>query len=491
MLRKGRFEKEIDKRAAEYTSSLKEDIRIFKQVVKINIAHVLMLLKMRIISAEEASKILSALLELLEISPSKLQLRPELEDIHMVIEDFVIKKIGNVGGKIHIAKSRNDQVAAAIRLQIKEETLDIAKKLIDLIEVLSQKADEAAEVVMPGYTHLQIGEPTTFGHYLLSYVQMFWRDLERFLQAYSRVNSSPMGSCSLAGTSFKINRKMIANLLGFERVDRNTMDAVSSRDWLLELMATSTILMTNLSRLSEDMIIWSSLEFGFVDLPEEFSSTSSIMPQKKNPVVFEVIRAKAAEVIGLFSGASSLVKGLPQSYNLDFQELTPLLWRSLDEAKRAIEMTSWIVKEIKVNEGRMKDSMEKGFATIVELANELVRSYGLSFRQAHAVAGRVVLNAIKNGKTLENIHPEDVVRASLEVLGRKIEISSSLKEILDPANVVRSRNVEGGPSPSRIREETRRLQKEIRISKRKLASEKEKMEVLEKRLIKMAKEVCG
>ncbi|MEM2250533.1 MAG: argininosuccinate lyase [Candidatus Hadarchaeales archaeon] len=491
MLRKGRFEKEMDKRIAKYTSSLEEDIRIFRQVVKINIAHVLMLLKMKIISAKEASKILSALLELFEISPSKLRLRPEFEDIHMVVEDFVIKKVGDIGGKIHIAKSRNDQVVAALRLQIKEEILDIARKLLDLIQVFNQKADETAEIVMPGYTHLQVGEPTTFGHYLLSYVQMFWRDLERFLQAYDRVNSSPMGSCSFAGTSFNIDRKIVAELLGFERIDKNTMDAVSSRDWLLESMTASAILMTNLSRLSEDMIIWSSLEFGFVDFPEEFSSTSSIMPQKKNPIVFEVVRAKAAETIGLLSGAMSLVKGLPQSYNLDLQELTPLLWRSFDETKHAIEVVSLAVREIRVNEERMKHSMEKGFATIVELANELVRSYGLSFRQAHAVAGRVVLNAIKDGKTIKKINVSDVARASSEILGRKIEISESvLKKILDPTSAIKSRNIEGGPSLNRIKEEVLRLQKEIDALTRKLTSEKEKLEVVEKKLIKMAKEVC-
>lgn len=481
----------MDKRIAEYTSSLEEDIRILRQVVKINIAHVLMLFKMKIVSAKEASKILSALLELLEIPPSKLRLRPELEDIHMVVEDFVIKKAGEVGGKIHIAKSRNDQVVAAIRLQIKDEILDITKKLLDLIEVLRQKADETAEVLMPGYTHLQVGEPTTFGHYLLSHVQTLWRDLDRFMQVYNRVNSSPMGSCSFAGTSFKIDRKMVAELLGFERIDRNTMDAVGSRDWLLELMSASAILMTNLSRISEDMIILSSLEFGFVDLPEEVCSTSSIMPQKKNPVVFEVIRAKAAEVIGLLSGAMSLVKGLPQSYNLDFQELTPLLWRSLDETKHAIEATSLAVRGMKVNEEKMRKSIEKGFATIVELANELVRSYNLSFRQAHAVAGRVVLNAIKDGKTLEKIGADDVARASSEVLGRRIEISeSSLRRILDPTNAVKSRNVEGGPSPSRIKEEVLRLQKEIQILAKKLTGEKEKLKAAEEKLIMMAKEVC-
>lgn len=492
MLREGRLRKGMDRRVAEYTSSLEEDRRIFRQVVKINIAHTIMLHRKGIISREDASKVLSPLLELLETPPSRLKLAPELEDIHMVVEDYVTRKAGRVGGKIHIAKSRNDQVAAALRLQAIEELTAVEMELLALARALAARARETAEVVVPGYTHLQVGEPTTFGHYLLAYAQAFLRDCRRIAGACERLDSSPMGACSLAGTSFGVDRKMVAGLLGFSRVDANTMDAVSSRDTLLEAMAALSIAMVNISRLSEDMIIWSSLEFGFVDLPEEFCSTSSIMPQKKNPVAFETARAKAGEVIGLLSGALSMVKALPQSYNLDLQELTPLLWRSSDETRQAAEMVRMIVSGLRVNPERMMRSVEAGFATAVDLANWLVRSHGLDFRQAHAVAGRVVYNAIRDGKGLKDIGPDDVAAAAAEVMGRRVEIPAwTLREILDPLKAVSSRKVEGGPSPAEIRRQVKMVEREISGLLNENRRRAKRISLAEKKLLRIARGICG
>jgi len=431
-------------------------------------------------------------LELLRVRPSRLRLSPDLEDIHMVVEDYVLRRAGEVGGKIHIAKSRNDQVAAAIRLQAIEELASVERELLGLVEALVEKAEETTEIVMPGYTHLQVGEPTTFGQYLLAYAQAFLRDCKRIAAARNGLDSCPMGSCALAGTSFDVDRRMVAKLLGFSRIDANTMDAVSSRDWLLEAMAALSITMTNISRLSEDMIIWSSLEFGFVDLPEEFCSTSSIMPQKKNPVVFETARAKAAEVIGLLSGAFSIVKALPQSYNLDLQELTPLLWKSVDETRQAVGVVRIIVSGLRVNPDRMMRSVEAGFATAVDLANWLVKSCGLGFRQAHAVVGRVVRNLIDEGRSLKDIRSDDIERAANEVLGSRVKIPDDvIAEVVDPLRAVSSRDVEGGPSPARVRQQVKAVEREISRLSESNREAVRRLSLAEERLLRTARRMCG
>ncbi|MFN4133850.1 MAG: argininosuccinate lyase, partial [Candidatus Hadarchaeales archaeon] len=373
ILRKGRFEKGTNAEAADYTSSLEEDIRIFRPAVQVNIAHTIMLFDQGIISKSDASKILKALLSLYEKDPSSMEMPPEMEDIHMVIEDFVAKEAGESGQRLHTAKSRNDQVVAAIKMALREELVEVCEAISSLINSLVSQAEKNLTTIMPGYTHTQIAEPTTFAHFLSAYAFTFLRDLRRLETTFEFLNSSPMGACALAGTSLPINRGEVANLLGFRRIDENTMDAVGSRDFILHIMSALSIAMTNLSRLAEEVILMSSSEFGMLELPDEFSATSSIMPQKKNPVVPEIVRAKTSWVIGNLMSAFSLLKSLPQAYNLDYQELTPLLWSAVDETKAAFALMAKMFEKLNPRAEVMEARANDGFSTATELANELVR----------------------------------------------------------------------------------------------------------------------
>jgi len=341
MLHRGRLERVKDEMASKYISSMQADIRIFQPVVRINMAHVIMLGERGIVPGRDAAAILRALSGLHEQGIKALELKPELEDIHMAVEKFVTDATGDeVGGKLNTAKSRNDQVATAVRMALRSDLLDVQSSVIELTKNLLESAEKHLRTIMPGYTHLQIAQPTTFAHYLAAYASAFIRDLDRLSQAFEVSNFCPMGSCALAGTSFPIDRFRVARLLGFKRVLDNTMDAVSSRDFALQAISALAVLMTNLSRMAEELVLWSSTEFGTVEMPEEFAATSSIMPHKKNPVVAEIARAKAGRSIGDLIGALSIIKALPQSYNLDMQDLTPLLWDAVDQARDSVKVMS-------------------------------------------------------------------------------------------------------------------------------------------------------
>lgn len=464
LLRRGRFARPMEPTASEYISSMKDDKVIFHPVVQINIAHAIMLAEQGIISDEEARAILKALHDLHRGGISKLDLRPELEDIHMAVEEFVIKETGEeIGGKIHTAKSRNDQVSAAIRLTLRKKLLDLGDLMLKLANTLLAQAEKNIETIMPGYTHLQTAEPTTFGHYLLSYCAAFLRDIERIEHTYEMTNSSPMGACAFAGTSFPIDRARVAYLLGFKRVDENTMDAVGSRDFALQSMSAAAIAMTNLSRLAEEIILWSSAEFSLIDMPDELSSTSSIMPQKKNPVVAELARAKAARVIGNLAGGLALMKALPQAYNLDLQELTPLLWNSIDETINSFEVMEKLIAALKPKQDEMLKHAERGFSAATELAATLVREAGLSFREAHSIVGRMISMAIVNNRTAAELTSEDLKKASQEVIGREITLDQEkLKRALSVKNCVSSRNIIGAPGPKAVKRQLTALKREIR-----------------------------
>lgn len=334
MLRKGRFENPMNPDAAKYSSSLEDDLRLFDAVVQINIAHVWMLKDNDIIEESSARQILDALSDLQEESLDNLELREELEDIHMVVEEYVKERTGeDTGGKLHTAKSRNDQVSTAIRMVLREGILEIQELMSGLIDTLTQLAENHLETVMPGYTHLQVAEPTTFAHYLSSYGNAFSRDIERLSGSYEHTNRCPLGACALAGTSFSIDRGTTSVLLGFDGISENTIDATGGRDFVLQVMSDLAILMINISRFVEEISLWSSSEFGMIEVPDDFSSTSSIMPQKKNPVIAELARAKSGRTAGNLLGGLSIMKNLTQAYNLDLQELTPLLWDSVDQAR--------------------------------------------------------------------------------------------------------------------------------------------------------------
>lgn len=486
MLRDGRFKKSMDSNAAEYSASLKDDLRLFKAVVFINMAHVRMLQREDIIDGQSAEQILDSLSKLEEKGIDALDLRPEIEDIHMAIEEYVEKEAGEeVGGKLNTAKSRNDQVSAAIRMVLREELLEIQKIALKLVENLINLAQNHAELPMPGYTHLQVAEPTTFGHYLCSCAQMFVRDVERLNSAFEKTNLSPLGACALAGTSFPIDRTFTGEILGFNGIVENTIDAAGSRDFALQAISDLAILMTNLSRFMEDLIIWSSTEFDMVEIPEDFSSTSSIMPQKKNPDIAELARSKSGAVIGNLTAAFTIMKSLPQAYNLDLQELTPHLWGSMDQTRKSLNVIKDLVRGLKPKPEEMKKNAENGFAASTELANTLVREAGIPFREAHQIIGRLSAQALEEEKILEDLTLDDLKKVSEKILGEEVKISEEkFEESLKIEKCVENRDHIGGPSPRATKENLSGLNEKLGdlkklIDKRKNSLVENKKDIIE------------
>ena len=355
----------------------------------------------KIIAWQNGAKILAALQ-----TQSAWKLDPNAEDIHMALEEAVLSATGpEVGGNMHVAKSRNDQTSTAIRMALRVELQNIMQLVLDLQQSFLETAAKHTETIILEYTHLQAAQPVTFAHYLLMHYDALGRDLERLQATYAHVNLSPLGAGALATTSFPIDRKITAQLLGFGDVLENSLDAVGSRDFILETQSALVLLAVNLSRLAEDLIIWSSAEFGTVELPDEFTSTSSIMPQKKNPEVLEIIRARASYALGDFVAATAAVKSLPTTYNLDFQEVTPKLWAVTDNLTASLAIFAKLIPNIKVSTDN-ETKAAAGFVGATELANMMVRKYNVAFRTAHKIAGAVVKALIDSKKTLLDATPE-------------------------------------------------------------------------------------
>ena len=450
-----------------------------KSVIKINEAHVAMMMEQKIIEWSDGVKLLQALSEL----KSKMKLKPSLEDVHVAVEEEVIKKVGpEIGGNLHIAKSRNDQVATAIRMELRENLVDLMISAIKLREALTKLAEKHVKTVVPGYTHLQPAQPVTFAHYLLSYVDALERDLHRLMENYQRVNLCPMGAGALATSSFPINRNRVAELLGFSEVLENSIDAVSSRDFVLETMADLTIIAVGISRLAEDLIVWSSPDFGIIELPDRFSSTSSIMPQKKNPDVLEVIRARVSHVLGNFVTSATTMKALPSSYNLDFQEITPRLWESLENIISSLDMLSKLVTNLEVNKN-VFSKLLLSFSASTELANMLVRKYKVPFRTAHKIVGSLIRILAEHKLTLPEVTPELLQKAARDSSGLSLNVNvEDIRESTDPLKLVESHNVRGGPSPIEV-ERMLRVRKEWNALARSNSSKKRlKLDEAEDRL---------
>ncbi|MDI6819644.1 MAG: argininosuccinate lyase [Candidatus Hodarchaeaceae archaeon] len=464
MLRRGRLKPPTDEMISEYTSSMRADVRIFKPVVQINMAHIIMLAERRIIPEEDAAAILRALHELHERGVEALELRPELEDIHMAVEKFVIAATDEeVGGKLHTAKSRNDQVAAAIRMTLRKDLLEVQAALLELIGNLIALAEKNTRTIMPGYTHLQVAEPTTFAHYLVAHASAFLRDADRLSHALEQASSCPMGACALAGTSFPIDRMRVARLLGFKHILENTIDAVGGRDFALQTISALAISMVNVSRLADELVLWGSAEFDMIEMPDEFAATSSIMPQKKNPVVAEIARAKAGRLTGNLVGALAVMKALPQSYNLDLQDLTPLLWDAIDQTRDSLKAMSKLMGAIEPKPEVMRERAEMSFATATELADTLVRRAGLAFRDAHAVVGRMVARAVKEHKSPRALSIEDLQAACREILGKGISLTEKeFKEAWDAEKCVEARGTLGGPAPKVIKGQINQLRRAVK-----------------------------
>jgi argininosuccinate lyase len=395
-----------------FTASIDVDRRLYRHDITGSIAHAKMLARQRIIPTRDAQKIVRGLKAIQgEIDRGVFAFSSADEDIHMNIERRLIEKIGAAGGKLHTARSRNDQVALDMRLFLRDEVEAIMAGLSALERELTGSAKRHLDVIMPGYTHLQRAQPVLFSHHLLAYYDMFERDRERLAESLERINVLPLGSGALAGTTFPIDRSYVARLLGFSRISKNSLDAVADRDFILEFLSVSAILFVHLSRLAEELVLWCSHEFGFIELPDRYCTGSSMMPQKKNPDVPELIRGKTGRVFGHLQGMLTIMKGLPLAYNRDLQEDKVPLFDTVDTVKTSVAITAEIISGLKVSKERMMEAARDGFMNATDLADYLV-GRGLPFRSAHSVAGRIVQHCLAAGRRIEELPLADMRRFS-------------------------------------------------------------------------------
>ncbi len=403
----GRFTQPTDKFVEEFTASIAFDQRMYRYDIQGSIAHARMLARQRIIAESDAEQIVAGLEAILaDIEAGNFEFKVSLEDIHMNIEARLIERIGPVGGKLHTARSRNDQVALDVRLYLRDELQEIGGYLDRLQEALLTQAEANLAVIMPGYTHLQTAQPVLFAHHLLAYYEMFQRDAGRLADVARRLNVLPLGAGALAGTTFPIDREFVAEQLGFGGVTRNSLDSVSDRDFALEFCAAGSILMMHLSRLSEELILWSSADFDFIELTDAFCTGSSIMPQKKNPDVPELVRGKTGRVYGNLVALLTLMKSLPLAYNKDMQEDKEPLFDTIDTVKGSLKIFADMIAQLQVKAENMRVAAARGFSTATDVADYVVRK-GLPFRQAHEVVGKTVRYCIEHGKDIPELRLDE------------------------------------------------------------------------------------
>jgi len=450
----GRFTKETNKLVEEFTASISFDQKLAKEDIAGSLAHVQMLGECGIIPVEDAEKIKDGLLSIKNLVDNhEVEFLVEDEDIHMNIEKLLIEKIGPVGGKLHTGRSRNDQVATDMHLYLRTKTTELIKLVEDVQQALIKQAKENVQTLIPGYTHLQRAQPVSFAHHLMAYFWMFERDKERLIDSLKRINWLPLGSGALAGTTFPINRERVAELLGFETVYPNSMDAVSDRDFILEFLSIGSIIMTHISRLSEELVIWSSQEFQFVELDDSFCTGSSIMPQKKNPDVPELLRGKTGRTYGNLIGLLTVLKGLPLAYNKDLQEDKEGMFDTVETLEGSLMLLAPMIESMTVNKDIMRKAINNDFSNATDIADYLVRK-GLPFRDAHEVIGKIVLYAIQNNKFLLDLSFE-------EYQGFSSLFEEDIYVVLAPEHVVSVRNSFGGTSPEQV-------EKQIKLAEGKL-----------------------
>ena len=403
----GRFEKASDKMADDFNSSIHFDSKMYKQDIIGSMEHATMLCKVGILTEEDFGKIYAGLNGILgDIETGKLEFDMNAEDIHMFVEAELTKRIGDAGKKLHTARSRNDQVALDLRLYMRDESLEIVDLLKKLIATILEQAKKNTETIMPGYTHLQRAQPITFAHHLLAYCMMFLRDVSRILDAVLRMNYSPLGSCALAGTTYPTNRDMVAEALGFDGVTMNSIDGVSDRDYCIELEAAFATVMMHLSRFSEEIILWSSWEFKFIELDDAYTTGSSIMPQKKNPDMAELVRGKTGRVYGDLMATLTMLKGLPLAYNKDMQEDKEAIFDSTETVKKCLAIFIPMIETMKAIPENMYAASKKGFINATDLADSLTKR-GVPFRTAYKIVGTVVGKCVKEGITLDEVPLEE------------------------------------------------------------------------------------
>lgn len=440
----GRFEKEMDEIVEEFNASITFDIALYKHDIMGSIAHVTMLASEGLVTNEERDRIIDGLHLIKErIEKGELKFTYKNEDIHMAIESELIKTIGDVGRKLHTARSRNDQAVLDTKMYLKDQIVEIFQLLKDLENTIIDKAEENIEKIMPGFTHLQHAQPVTIGFHLMAYFQQFKRDIERLKGCYERIDYCPLGACALAGTTLPINRQMTAQLLGFKNVSENAMDTVADRDFVVDFISFASICMAHLSRFSEEYILWNSQEFGFINIDDSFCTGSSIMPQKKNPDIPELVRGKTGRVYGNLMSILTVIKGLPMSFNKDFQEDKEALFDTIKTLRSCIKIFTAMIKNTTFNYDKIEKHMEKGFLNATDLAESFVNQ-GIPFRTAHELVGILVKHCENEGIKLEELK-----QADLPLIDKRLE-NITLAD-LDNYSCVIKRKSYGGTAPVDVR----------------------------------------
>ncbi len=450
----GRFAKSLDSKADDFNSSIRFDCKMYKQDIIGSIAHAEMLAKQKIISAEDCLAITNGLSSILEdINNGALEFDMSCEDIHMFVEAELTKRIGDAGKRLHTARSRNDQVALDIRMYLRDNAADVIALLEELINAILLKAEEGKAAIVPGYTHLQRAQPITFGHHLMAYAQMFLRDISRVKDAVARMNFSPIGSCALAGTTYDTDRDFEAEKLGFCGITQNSIDGVSDRDFCVELMSAFSIIMMHLSRFSEEIILWSSWEFKFIELDDAYTTGSSIMPQKKNSDMAELVRGKTGRVYGDLLGLLTTLKGLPLAYNKDMQEDKEAIFDALETVCMCLDIFAPMIKTMRLIPQNMYKAAQEGFINATDLADYLTKK-GMPFRSAYKIVGQIVAECIEKKTVLDNL-PLEAYKAHSDVFEEDLYHEISLE------TCVEKRISKGGTSVSSVEAQIAWVRKEL------------------------------
>ena len=448
---KGRFQKEADPKTNDFNSSISIDSRMYHEDIEGSIAHATMLGECGIIDKSESEKIIAGLKAIrADLDSGALTIDPDAEDIHTFVEGELTARIGDAGKRLHTARSRNDQVALDVRLTLRKDVAALQAQLKDLVRVLCKKAEQYAGAVMPGYTHLQRAQPITFGHHLMAYCEMLLRDLSRFDDAQKRMDVMPLGSGALAGTTYPLDRQLTARLLGFSQVSQNSLDGVSDRDFCAEIAFAVSLAMVHLSRLCEEIVLWCSWEYKFIELDDAFSTGSSIMPQKKNPDIAELIRGKSGRVFGDLMGLLAMMKGLPLAYNKDMQEDKEAVFDAVDTLKLCLTPLIPMLETMTVLEGNMRNAAARGFINATDCADYLVAEKGLPFRDAYKITGELVALCIEKGLTLETLPLEEYQKICPA-------FDQGVYQAISLERCVAGRKVLGGPAPENVRAQAQRV----------------------------------
>ncbi len=450
----GRFQKSTDKKVDDFNSSIRFDKRMYKQDIRGSIAHAKMLGKQGIISKEDSKEIVDELKNILEdINEGKVEFLIDAEDIHMNIEKILTDRIGDAGKRLHTGRSRNDQVALDLRMYLIDETEELLEMLLHTMEVLISLAKEHTETIMPGYTHLQKAQPITFAHHTMAYFEMFKRDYSRLCDCQKRTSVMPLGSGALAATTYNLDREFVMHELGFDEVTMNSLDGVSDRDFVIELASCLSMIMMHLSRFCEELILWSTNEFSFVEMDDAFSTGSSIMPQKKNPDVAELIRGKTGRVYGHLMGLLTTMKGIPLAYNKDMQEDKEPIFDALDTVKLCLPVFCDMIATMKINKENMLKGSKGGFTNATDVADYLVKK-GLPFREAHAVVGKMVFYALENNLALDDLSMDEFTEFS-DI------IESDIYDAISMETCVNDRKIIGGPARKTVEKAIKAAEKYI------------------------------